>query len=242
MLILEIIVAVAILTVSCVLEFQPIEPKYIYQETLYMSAPKRRELIPSYGLLAIIIIVPIILLLIVWLYLLKGSQSIKWYFEAISYLVITVSLAGLLCSCIHLLIGTPRPDSIVQCGTVNVTYAVCSQVLSKYQTSQQFKSFPSFEAAICMAAAVSLLTFFEMPSTFSPFVEMIIKMIPMTWALLVSTIEIAMSCYRIQDTIAGAFIGFIVGMITSNAFTKSMNSNPDSEFTDSSKALSAKIY
>ena len=98
---------------------------------------------------------------------------------------------------------------------------------------------------MAMTVAIIFIFFIEMPHGFS-FVEMILKFALITWGLLIASIYTANSSYRIQDVIAGVFIGFIVGVVTIFTFKKNIEQEEnakinDRDYTDASSDASFRI-
>ena len=244
MIFIDIIIAIICCVVSLFLQFIPIEPLYFYNEMGSMNAPKRTEWISIQGFYALIFIFPVIVLSIMYISLVK-IPSLSRFLQMISLLIFSVSFSSIICSIIHMFIGTPRIDSVEQCRNKDISFKVCREVLTKFETVQQFNSFPAVEPAMAMTVAIIFIFFIEMPHGFS-FVEMILKFALITWGLLIASIYTENSSYRIQDVIAGVFIGFIVGVVTIFTFKKNIEQEEnakinDRDYTDASSDASFRI-
>lgn len=213
------IISIVIFIVALVLNLVYIEPLYFYPEKLPSDAPRRNEFCQPWLFFILVAIIPLAIL--AFQHNFYGTTfTISNFLYPLVYYLFTVSLVSLICSSIHILIGTPRPDSVEQCRTVNVSYWACSAALSKSQVVSQFHSFPSIESAIAMASAVILGNFFQSPNTVSELLTVTIRSIPYIWALMIGSFSIALSMYRITDVLAGFLIGYIVASWASSSFNK----------------------
>ena len=205
------IISIVIFIIALALNLVYIEPLYFYPEKLPSDAPRRNEFCQPWLFFVLVALVP--LAVIVLQYDFHCSNfSISNFLYPLAYYLFTVSLVSIICSSIHILIGTPRPDSVEQCRSINVSYWTCSRVLSKSQVVSQFHSFPSLESAI-------LGNFFATSNnSLSELISVTIRSIPYLWALMIGSFSIALSMYRIADVLAGFLIGFIVSSWASSAF------------------------
>ena len=216
--IVDFIVAILVLIAAISVQFLTVPPIFVFPESLPLDAPKRSDFVETWIFTLVVAVVPA---LIIALYsdLIVKERSFQNYAYPVLYYLTAVSVASLLCSGVHFLLGTPRPDSIAQCRTVNVTYWACSLALSKPRLASQFRSFPSTEAAVSMAAAVMINSLLVSPQTrFSELVPIIAKSIPLCWAVMIGAFCVALSMYRIYDIVAGYFIGYVVASWAANAY------------------------
>jgi len=203
-------IAFALFVVAVCLQAIPITPLYYYQETLAIDVPKREEFIPSWAFFLIVVIVGVFLSYSIWN---KSAVPFPRFLSCILAFVGAVSIASAFCSIFHVVLGTPRPDSIAQCRTVNVSYAECSKVLSKSELARQFQSFPSLESTVSMAAAAMLTNFIDLLVPIQTSLIVIFKGIVIGASVFLDALLLATGCYRFADIIAGALIGFAVACI-----------------------------
>ncbi|OHT12163.1 PAP2 superfamily protein [Tritrichomonas foetus] len=215
---IDVIITILVVSGAIALQLIPIEPMYFYPETLPLDAPIRNEICKPWLFFVLVIVIPIIAIILYSDYLSKDGSYLNYIYPALYYAT-AVSLTAIVCSSIHILLGTPRPDSQSMCRTVNVSYWACSLVLDKSELVDQYHSFPSMEAAVSVAAALMINAFFILPQNgFSELVPVIAKSIPLLWALMVGAYCISLSMYRIQDVISGYLIGYIVAKWTYSSF------------------------
>lgn len=204
------IISIVIFVIALILNLVYIKPLYFYPETLPSDAPRRNEFCQTWLFFVLVAIVPLLIIVLQHDFC-RNDFSVSKLLYPLIYYLFTVSLVSIICSSIHILIGTPRPDSVEQCRTVNVSYWTCSTVLSKSQVIAQFHSFPSLEAAVAMASAVFLGNYFAPTGNcFSELISIAVRSIPYLWAMMIGSLSIALSMYRISDVLAGYLIGFVI--------------------------------
>lgn len=211
------IIAIVIFVIALILNLVYIEPLYFYPEKLACDAPRRNEFCQPWLFFVLIAIIPLAVLVLQHDFC-GSTFNFSNFLYPLVYYLFTVSLVSIICSSIHILIGTPRPDSIEQCRSVNVSYYTCSTALSKKQAVSQFHSFPSIESAIAMASAVILGNFFRSTNSLTELLSVTVKSIPYIWALMIGSFSIALSMYRVSDVLAGFLIGYIVSSWASTAY------------------------
>lgn len=240
MIVVDFILALVFFVISLFLQFVPIEPLYFYHETTNLDAPMRTEWLSIKQFYAMIIILPILVLALMYFTLFRG-KPISRFFRMVCLAIFSVSTSSIICSIIHIIVGTPRIDSIEMCRTKNVSFSVCREVLTKFETVQQFNSFPAVEPAMAMTIAVIFMCIVELPPGFG-FVEMILKFILVTWGLLIASVGVVNSSYRIHDVVAGIFIGFIVGVVSIFTYRRDLEREQNmKEFTDASSDASFRV-
>jgi hypothetical protein len=197
-------------TAALCLQALPITSAYQYPETLPMDAPKRPHSLANYAFFLLSILLAVVLPLTIWDFSLLPLQTL---FRLLLVVIGTVSGASLICSGIHCVVGVPRPDSIAQCGTVNVSVAHCMQVLSKAQTTDQFRSFPAIEPAVLVSAAVTFSLLAGQLAPESTLAVLLLKGLPFGVATIASAYFVAIGAYRVVDVIAGAGIGALLALL-----------------------------
>lgn len=226
--------ALVVFAVALGLQLVPIDPTYIYPGKLVWDFPKRAEPTPAWALFVVITIVPGAFLVLLHDTTLKTSLSLASFLPLIFHFVFSVSLASLLCSAFHLVIGTPRPDSAAMCNNVNVTFAQCSAVLTHSQLVSQYRSFPAIESAIVFAAAVSFARIFEIFVAGSLF-GALFRCLPSIASIGLSAVLVATGCYRLEDVTAGALIGVLAALAAGNTIAhREQKAEELSDTTDAS--------
>jgi hypothetical protein len=210
--VLDSVLLSALIATAICLNAVPITPFYYYPESLPMDAPKRQDVLPGYAFFLICLVLVPILNLALWS---PKTLPPGAFLELLLVSVGTISVAAISCSAIQILVGVPRPDSIAQCGTPNVTASHCTQVLSTRQAVDQFRSFPAFEPAIALSATVLLCSTLEFLLSVSPVLFLIIKGVYFAVAVLLAAFFIAVGAYRPVDVIGGAGLGALVALAAS---------------------------
>lgn len=233
------IISIAIFIIALVLNLIHVDPLYIYPETLPSDAPRRNEFCQVWLFFVLIAVIPLAIIVLQYDFR-RPDFTISNLLYPLIYYLFTVSLVSIICSSVHLLIGTPRPDSVEQCRTVNVSYWTCSTVLSKSQLVSQFHSFPSIEAALAMASAVFLGNLFaSYGNSFSELLSITVRSIPYLWAVMVGSLSIALSMYRISDVLAGFLIGFIIASWASSTINHEETRRGNRKKADSDSGVGA---
>jgi hypothetical protein len=208
--VLEWVVLSALVVTAICLQTIPITPIYDYPDSVAMDAPRREEVAPGWAIFLILLVVSAVFSLGIWD---RATVPLPQFLQVIGALIAALSISSILCSAVHILVATPRPDSIAQCGTVNVSYQHCAQVLSRSRLASQFRSFPAWESAAAMATAVMLTVVVDVLLTdATPFV-LIFKSLVIACPILMDALLLATGCYRIPDVVAGALLGFLVAYV-----------------------------
>ena len=206
--ILDWVVCILLFIAALALQIIPIDPTYLFPGKLSCDFPKRSESLPVWGFFLVVCLVPTACLFFLYDKSIKYSVGLKGFLPLVTHFLFSVSAASVLCSVVHIIMGTPRPDSAEMCNNVNVTYVQCASVLTKSQLVKQYQSFPSLEAAVSMAAAVGFARIVGMFLNGST-IWVLIRCAPLVWAIAVSPVLVATGCYRLEDVIGGSVLGFI---------------------------------
>jgi membrane-associated phospholipid phosphatase len=212
--IVELVVLLVLVVAAICLQTIPITAVYTYPDSVAMDAPTRVETIPIWALFLLLLLVSAVFSLAIWD---RSSFAVRLFLRVVGALVTTVSVTSILCSVVHIVIATPRPDSIAQCGTVNVSYHHCSQVLSGMRLASQFQSFPAAESAELMAAAVMLTVVVDILLTEAAPLVLVFKPLVIACPILGDALLLASGCYHITDVVAGSLLGFLVAHIGRNS-------------------------
>jgi hypothetical protein len=202
---------VALLAACVSLEVIPIAPVYLYPTSLPMSAPRRTQWLPLWSIFILLLVISAVFTLGVWN---RYTLPLGSVLRLLVMLTGAVTIASIICSGFHVLLGTPRPDSSAQCSTSNVTFAHCSQVLSRADAVRQFQSFPASEAALFVLTGVMLSV---VVGVFVPHSNVILRYLPIEAAVLASAYLIVDGAYIVMDVVAGAAIGFLCAHLAAEA-------------------------
>ena len=113
-----------------------------------------------------------------------------------------------------------KPDTQEVCNTVSPSIEECYKVLTPKLVTEQFSSFPCYQAAEATACAVyiSLLMSYVTPG-FSAF-TMLMQIAPIFFALFVSSSAIWDRQSHIDDVVVGILIGAIISFLSFTTFKK----------------------
>jgi hypothetical protein len=192
------------------LQVVPIDPVYYYPESLPMDAPKRLESLPPFAWFLLALFFTVALPLAVW------DTSVVAFASFVALLapaIAAVSAASLACSAVHAVVGVPRPDSIAQCATANVSALHCGRVLSHRQAVDQFRSFPAIEAALSVSSAVTFSWVAEVLAGARGAALVCFMGVPVAASVAIVAFFLATGAYRAVDLVAGAAIGALMASL-----------------------------
>lgn len=237
----SLVVAAIMFVAAIILQTISYEPKYLYPGTPAMDFPKRSESMPSY----FVFILVTVLVVVVLMTLDDIRLPNKYGFLACvaCQLSVGISLASLVCSICHIIVGTPRPDSIAMCNSETVNREQCATVLTGRELTKQYQSFPAIEAAVVMAGAAAVAQVIEIFNN-GNLLFIIFKGIAVVWAVFYDAVLVGSACYRIEDVVAGSLVGFIAAWLTFGPIDAMFGfmTNKRDEHTDVSTGASFRIH
>jgi hypothetical protein len=204
----------ALVAGAVTLQVIPIAPLYFYPTSLPMSTPKRIPSLPLWSIFVLILVVSALFTLAVWdRFAVRRGAVLR----LLVMLVGATASASVICSGFHLLLGTPRPDSRAQCTSSNVTFAQCSEVLSRADAIRQFQSFPASEAALLVSAAVMLSVVSRLLVAHSSAIAFVLTFLPAGAAVLGGAFLVATGAYSLMDVVGGGVTGFLCAYVGANS-------------------------
>lgn len=237
----SLIVAVVMFVAAIIFQSVSYEPKYLHPGTLAMDAPKRSQAMAPW--LVFVLVNVLVIVLLMTLDDIRLPNKYAFLAGVSCHLSLGISLASLVCSIFHMILGTPRPDSIAMCNSETVNLERCATVLTGYELTKQYQSFPAIEAAVVMAGAAAVAQVLEIFST-GNLLFTIFKSVVVVWAIFYDAILVGSACYRIEDVVAGSLIGFVCAWLTFGSIDAMFGfmTNRRDEHTDVSTGASFRIH
>ena len=204
---------IVFLVAGILIEYIPFNEKFVSFITSDISNAKHVTTIPHKYLNIYTFCMGAILTALLWV-LHKRDYTIS---TILSSYYFSLAFTMFVCSCLHHLVGRPRPDTATVCG-IDGSYLQCQGVLSGYELTDQFHSFPCNNAAEATAVGIFVtLLMTELWQTGS-MIAALFKMIPLIWALFVGCSCIWDRASHVDDVIAGYFIGAMIGYFSFRTF------------------------
>ena len=113
-----------------------------------------------------------------------------------------------------------KPDTQEVCDSLNPTIEECYKVLTPKLVTEQFSSFPCYQAAEATACAVYISLLISYVINGFNALTMLIQLIPICFALFVSCSVIWDRQNHIDDVVVGMLIGAIISFISFTTFKK----------------------
>lgn len=211
----DLILVVIVLTGAFLCKFLPIngdQSTYIYSDIDWQI---KSNTIP-YGILCICTFgIGSFIVILIWASI-RFDPSI---FSALYSYLLAIALSSLLCGILGKIVVRPKPDTKAYCGG-DGSLEACAEVLTPSLLSEQFSSFPSAHAAEATASAVFIMMLIGFIWRSDSMLMSLIKLIPLSFAILVSASRIWDRQNHIDDVAVGVLIGAIMGYICFQTFKR----------------------
>ena len=211
----DLIIVILVLIGAFICKFLPInenESTYIYSDIDWQI---KSNTIP-YGILCICTFgIGSLIVILIW-GTIKFDPSI---FSVLYSYLLSIALSSLLCGILGKIVVRPKPDTIAYCGG-DGSLKACSEVLTPTLLADQFSSFPSAHAAEATASGVFIMMLIGFIWHSDSMFMALIKLIPLSFALLVSASRIWDRQNHIDDVAVGILIGAMMGYTCFQTFKR----------------------